>query len=231
MNKVSIVIPAFNEEERIVSTLAAIRTWVPKAECIVVDDGSEDQTAVLAEPYADQLVRLQHNHGKGFALQAGWEKARGDVLLLLDADLGESAMHAWRLLAPVTGNECDMAIAILPRPVRKTGFGLAKGLARCGIRALTGFQPQAPLSGQRAIRRDVIDAARQLDNGFGIEVGLTIDALRAGFCIREIPIPFMHRQTGNDWHGYRHRGREFIAVGRALGRKWQEGRVIPTWPG
>lgn len=230
MSKVSIVIPAFNEEQRIASTLSAIRTWGGDAECIVVDDGSRDQTAALAATTADQVISLPVNRGKGYALQTGWEAAAGDVLLLLDADLGESAQHAWQLLMPVTQAECDMAIAVLPRPPQKIGLGLAKGLASYGIRALTGFVPQAPLSGQRAVRREVLQAVKRLDAGFGIEVGLTIDALRAGYCVREVPVPFSHRQTGNDWRGYRHRGREFFAVGRALGRKWQEGLVISTWP-
>lgn len=230
MSKVSIVIPAFNEEERIAATLSAIRTWAEEAECIVVDDGSSDQTAAYAAGYADCVIRLPRNLGKGFALQTGWKKASGDVLLLLDADLGDSAVHAWQLLTPVTRKECDMAIAVLPQPARKTGLGLAKGLASCGIRALTGYRPVAPLSGQRAIRRDVLRAVKRLDHGFGIEVGLTIDAIRAGFRIREVPVPLTHRQTGNDWRGYQHRGREFVAIGRALSRKWQEGMVISEWP-
>ncbi|RNB81116.1 glycosyltransferase family 2 protein [Brevibacillus fluminis] len=229
MNKVSIVIPAYNEEQHIASTLAAIRTWAYDVECIVVDDGSRDKTAMLAALHADRVISLPDNRGKGFALQTGWEQAKGDVVLLLDADLEESAIQAGQLLAPVMGGECDMAIAVLPVPSQKIGLGLAKGLARYGIRTLTGFVPQAPLSGQRAVRKEVLQAMRRLDDGFGIEVGLTIDALRAGFRVQEVPIPFTHRQTGNDWHGYWHRGREFLAVGRALGRKWQETKVVSTW--
>jgi len=228
LKKVSVVIPAYNESAHIATTLRAVRRHVDCDELIVIDDGSTDGTAELAAVWADRLIRLGSNHGKGFALKTGWEQASGDILLFLDADLRESAAHAAQLLSPIFEDSCDMAIAILPGPVRKAGFGLAKGLARRGIQWMTGYIPNAPLSGQRAIKREVLQAVGHLDRGFGIEVGLTIDALRAGFRIREVPVAFAHRETGNDWHGVVHRGREFFAIGRTLGQKWKES-VTNRW--
>ncbi|NGQ94685.1 glycosyltransferase family 2 protein [Brevibacillus sp. SYP-B805] len=228
MKSVSVIIPAYNEAPHIAATLRAVRSHVPCDELIVVDDGSRDGTAEHAAVWADRLIRLDANRGKGFALQTGWRQANGAIILLLDGDLRESAAHAARLLAPVAADECDMAIAILPGPARRAGFGLAKGLARRGIQWMTGFMPSAPLSGQRAVKREVLAAAGQLDHGFGIEVGLTIDALRAGFRVMEVAVPFSHRETGNDWYGCLHRGREFFAIGRALGQKWKE-RETSRW--
>ncbi len=203
-------------------TLQAIRLRVPCHQLIVVDDGSLDDTAGLAQRWADEVIRWERRRGKGAALQAGWSKAEGDVVLLLDGDLRESAGLAAHLLRPVTSDMCDMAVARLPQPSRKAGFGLAKGLARRGIRLLTGFEATAPLSGQRAIRREVLSALGKLDDGFGIEVGLTVDALRAGYRVMEVPVAFTHRERGNDWQGVWHRGREFVAISRALGQKWRE---------
>lgn len=223
MKKVSIVIPAYNEADWIVPTLRAIRQSVPCDELIVVDDGSCDDTAKRAEAIADHVLRHRRNRGKGAALQTGWTASSGKIVVFLDADLRESAAEAYQLVTPVLAGDCDMAIARLPNPARKAGFGLAKGLARQGIRLLTGFHALAPLSGQRAVRREVLQAVRSLDAGFGVEVGLTIDALRAGFTVREIAVPFAHRLTGNDWRGMLHRGREFVAIGRALQKKWKEG--------
>jgi glycosyltransferase involved in cell wall biosynthesis len=222
---VSVVIPAYNEADSIVSTLQAVREHVICDELIVVDDGSTDGTGALADSWADLVIRLPRNQGKGAALQTGWRRAAGDIVLLLDGDLRESAGEANRLIAPVLSGVCDMAVAVLPAPARKAGVGLAKGLARHGIRLLTGYRAQAPLSGQRAIRRQVLERTGRLDKGFGIEVGLTIDALRAGYRVLEVPVAFSHRETGNDWAGYCHRGKEFWAIGRALGRKWWEGSV------
>lgn len=228
MKKVSVVIPAYNESVHICRTLRAVRRHVSCDELLVVDDGSTDGTAELALVWADRVIRLGCNHGKGFALQAGWEQATGEILLFLDADLCESAAYATQLLEPVFADQCDMAIAVLPGPVRKAGFGMAKGLARRGIQWMTGFIPKAPLSGQRAVKKEVLQAVGQLDHGFGIEVGLTIDALRAGYRINEVPVAFTHRETGNDWHGYIHRGKEFFAIGRTLGQKWKES-VTNRW--
>jgi glycosyltransferase involved in cell wall biosynthesis len=193
-------------------------------ELIVVDDGSHDDTAALAKKWADLVIQLPKNRGKGVALQTGWRHASGDVVMLLDGDLRESAREAAHLLTPVMDGKCDMAVAVLPPPRTKAGMGLAKGLAHHGIRLLTGFETRAPLSGQRAIRRELLDRLGRLDAGFGVEVGLTVDALRAGYRVLEIPVSFHHRETGNDWPGYCHRGKEFVAISRTLCQKWWEGR-------
>lgn len=224
MKKVSVVIPAYNEEQHIAHTLQAVRDHVPCDEIIVVDDGSVDQTAELAKQWADTLIQLPKNRGKGYALQTGWQRASGDLILLLDGDLRESAGYAKHLLDPLAAGDCEMSIAILPGPTHKVGLGLAKGMARRGIQLLTGFSPHAPLSGQRAIRRDVLERVGRLDRGFGVEVGLTVDVLRAGYRILEVPVPFSHRITSNDIGGYLHRGKEFVAIGRALCGKWLEER-------
>ena len=224
MKKVSVIIPAYNEADAIGDTLRAIRAGVPCDEVIVVDDGSTDGTADRACRWADRVIVSPRNLGKGAALKSGWSQASGEIVLLLDADLRESAREAVHLLAPVHEDKCDMAIAILPSPAKKAGLGLAKGLARNGIRLLTGYAARAPLSGQRAVRRQLLQRLQGVDGGFGVEVGMTVDALRAGYRVLEVPVPFSHRQTGNDWSGYRHRGREFAAIGRTLCRKWWEGQ-------
>lgn len=223
MKKVSVVIPAYNEVDAIGATLRAIRERFICQELIVVDDGSVDGTGELAKKWADLVVRFPVNRGKGTALQTGWQLAKGDVVMLLDGDLRESAAEAAHLLSPVLDDVCDMAVAVLPPPRTKAGMGLAKGLAHHGIRLLTGFETAAPLSGQRAIRREILQRMGKLDKGFGVEVGLTVDALRAGYRVKEIPVSFSHRETGNDWPGYCHRGKEFVAISRTLCRKWWEG--------
>lgn len=224
MKKVSVVVPAFNEEAAIASTLRAIRERTFCHELIVVDDGSKDKTAQVAKAWADTVISTPQNRGKGAALQTGWQHASGDVVMLLDGDLRESAGEAAHLLSPVIEGTCDMTVAVLPSPQKRIGLGLAKGLAHHGIRILTGFEARAPLSGQRAFRRELLQQVGRLDKGFGVEVGLTVDVLRAGYRVLEVPVPFMHRQTGNDWSGYCHRGKEFVAIGRTLCHKWWEGK-------
>lgn len=221
---ISIVIPAWNEEIRITETLSALQDLADtySAEIIVVDDGSRDATFQQAMRWKARVIRHPWNMGKGRAMETGWQASRGDILLFLDADLGTSAAFAWKLLDPVLAGEADMTIAVLPPAERKGGFGLVKGLASAGVRMLAGFDSRAPLSGQRAVRRQVLEQVGGFSRGFGIEVGLTIDAARKGFVIQELAVPFRHRESGRDWQGVVHRGRQLIHVGRTLLDKWRE---------
>lgn len=135
-------------------------------------------------------------------------------MLLLDADLEDSAVLAEALLAPVLSDEADMAIARFGGS-GPGGFGLARRLARWGIRVLAGLSVESPLSGQRAVHSYVLDRVRLAD-GWGIEVALTIDAVRLGFRVLEVPVPMSHRETGRTWKGFLHRSKQFVAVARAL---------------
>lgn len=219
--KITVIVPAYNEEERLAVTLNSIRGWNKSIELIVVDDGSKDRTAEIACDLADIVVCNDRNSGKGFSLWNGFSRASGDVILFLDADLGESAGQAGELLNPILYEEAHMTIACLPRAMKKGGFGLVLGLARFGIERLSGFRPSAPLSGQRAIRREVLESMNGLSEGFGIEVGLTIDAVQKGYKVIEVPVSFRHRETGRDLRGFIHRGKEFYWVGRTLLQKWR----------
>jgi glycosyltransferase involved in cell wall biosynthesis len=211
---VAVVIPAFNEEARIGGTVTAVRRLPLVRTVLVVDDGSQDNTALVARAAGARVVRHQHNCGKGQALRTGVKRIREDIVLLLDADLEESAGYAGALLAPVVAGAADMTIARFPRR-RPAGFGLVRGLATWGIYWLAGVCVESSLSGQRAMRRAVLERVRLVD-GWGIEVALTIDAVRQGFRVCEVPVPMRHRESGRTWRGFLHRGRQFAGVAAAL---------------
>ncbi|MFS8534733.1 MAG: glycosyltransferase family 2 protein [Limnochordales bacterium] len=216
---ISVIIPAYNEAGPLPATVAALRGLPEVDEIVVVDDGSTDETAAVAEGLGCRVVRLVRNRGKGKALTAGVRAAKGDVLVFLDADLGASAAEARRLLAPLLAGEADMVIGRFPEAQRPGGLGMVKALARAGVRWLGGLAVAAPLSGQRAIRRTVLEAVGDLAGGFGVEVGLTIDAARAGFRVMEVPVAMRHRETGRDVAGFLHRGRQLVHVAGALARR------------
>jgi len=227
---VSIVIPAWNEAERIGLTLGSLREMcaerqeVKWGDLVVVDDGSTDGTSDEASRRADRVIRNARNIGKGGSLDIGWRAVAGsDIIMFLDADLGNSARHAAQLLGPVLQGTADMTVARIAKTGKSGGFGLAKGLARNGIYRLSGLYTYAPLSGQRAIRTEVLRDISPLADGFGVEVGLTIDAVRKGYRVVEVDIPFRHRETGRDWQGFSHRRRQFFAIGATLLRKWRRG--------
>lgn len=228
---VSIIVPAWNEERRIGATLEALHRIRGDAaaplwtELIVVDDGSTDKTADEASRWATVVIEHTRRLGKGAALRSGLTRASGDVVLFADADLEHSAVHLAGLLQPVLNGEADMAIARFSAPAARGGFGIVKRLAGGGIFKLTGLRFEAPLSGQRAVRSQLLRHVGQLPEGFGIEVGLTIDAARLGYRICEVPLPLRHRETGKSLSGFWHRGSQLLAVGKTMLYRWM--RPVP----
>jgi glycosyltransferase involved in cell wall biosynthesis len=222
---VTVLIPAFNEAGRVGETVRAVSkalAEIPgvRAEVRVIDDGSTDATAAEAETAGARVLRLPRNRGKGGALRAGLEAAAGETLLFLDADLRDTAREAFLLLAPVLEGAADMTVATFPRvPGRKGGFGLVLRLARWGLRRAGGAPMQAPLSGQRALTRAAWERIGRLDPGFGLEMGLNLDAACLGLRVLEVPTQMAHRETGRDWAGFCHRGRQFRDVALALLRR------------
>ncbi|MEW6573072.1 MAG: glycosyltransferase family 2 protein [Bacillota bacterium] len=224
MKKVSVIIPAYNEAARITDTVSAVRMIPEVTEVIVIDDASTDETGHLATAAGARVIRLPRNSGKGAALNKGVQAAAGDIIVLLDADLGESAQEARNLILPVINGEVDMAVARLPSPKTKGGFGLVRGLASRGIRFFTGLEMKAPLSGQRAMSRETLSAVTPFADGYGVEVALTIRAVRRGYRVAEIPLSMRHRETGRNVSGFLHRGRQFRDVLITLGRCYFEHR-------
>ncbi|HEY8415955.1 MAG TPA: glycosyltransferase family 2 protein [Thermaerobacter sp.] len=219
---VAAVVPAFNEAPRVAATVRALLGCRAVDEVWVVDDGSEDDTAGMAAAAGARVLRLPGRSGKGRALLAGARCARAGVLLFADADLGPSAAGLARLVEPVRDGQADMAIAAPPPRPGRNGLGVAVGLARWGIRRLTGRRLSAPLSGQRALSRRVLAALdesfRPAPAGWGIEVALTVAALRAGLKVVEVPVAIHHRVTGLDWRGFRHRGAQLKDIAVTLAR-------------
>lgn len=217
---VSVVFPAHNEADTIAASVKAAWALPGVVQVIVVDDGSSDDTATLARAGGAEVVSLSANVGKAQALRLGVEAACADVVLTLDADLGESVGEASRLLAAVHSGAADLAIATFPKQAHRGGFGLVVGLARWGIRHLTGRQMQAPLSGQRACRRQALSELGDLGRGWQVEVRMTIQALRRGLTVVEVETQMSHRPTGRRLRDFWHRGGQFVGVVQALWNCW-----------
>jgi glycosyltransferase involved in cell wall biosynthesis len=222
-DRIVAVVPAHDRADSIAATVLAVKRFV--AEVIVVDDGSSDDTASRAEAAGATVLRLPHNRGKGGAVTAGVESAPdADIYLLVDADTGDSAAATAALLRRVVDGEVDMAIGVLPAPRRSGGFGVIKRLAAAGIRRYSGFEARAPLSGQRAVRGDLLRSVLPLAPRFGLETALTIDAVRAGARVGEFDVLMGHRPTGRSLAGFRHRARQGADIAGAL---WSRRRGHP----
>lgn len=221
MKTIWAVIPAYNEAERISQTIRAVQT-VPEIEKImVVNDGSTDTTADEVRKTGVYLVDLPRNVGKGGAMNRAAAELDADIILFLDGDLGDSASQAGTILKPVLEGAADLAVASFPPPRRKGGFGLVKKTAAWAIRRAGNLQSTAPLSGQRAMTREVLQAVLPFDRSYGVELGMTIRALRQGFRVVEVPTAMSHKETGRDFQGFKHRGRQLWDVLKVVVREWR----------
>jgi hypothetical protein len=232
---VFVIVAAYDEADRIAATLAALALAFPGAPLWVADDGSRDATAATAEAAGARVVRSERMIGKGgavtLAAQAalrdlaressrsdpGPTSSRGEggsgsgepIVVLCDGDLGESAERLGPLVDSVHRGEADLAVAVFARRVGG-GLGVAVGFARWAIRRRCGLVLSAPISGQRAMRASLLAQVLPLAPGFGMEIGMTIDAARAGGRVEEVQLDLSHRATGRTLGGFAHRGRQLI---------------------
>jgi glycosyltransferase involved in cell wall biosynthesis len=218
-SETAVIVTAFNEADRLPATLAALAAAFPGARIVVADDGSRDGSAAVAAAHGAEVVRSERNVGKGGAATLAAQRllplAREDaVILLCDGDLAASADALKLLVEEVRTGRADLAVAAFATRVGG-GFGWALGFARWAIRRRCGYEASAPISGQRALRAELLPAVVPFAPRFGMEIGMTIDAVRAGYRVGEVELPLAHRATGRTLRGFAHRGRQlrdFVAV-------------------
>lgn len=215
------IVAARNEADRIGDTLDSLRDAIPGVKLIVADDASEDGTAEVAMVHGAEVISRGKPHGKGANMTAaahaamplagaaasGSREGAGPVFLLCDGDLGSCAGELRRLTDAVAEGECELAVATFARRVGG-GFGVALRFAHWAIRRLCGADTTAPISGQRALSSDAFRQVVPFAHGYGMEIGITVDAVRAGYRLREYELDLEHRATGRTLRGFLHRGRQ-----------------------
>ena len=173
--KISAIVPAYNEEERIEKVIQPLQATDIIDEIIIIDDGSEDKTADVAGNYDVRVIRLGYNQGKSEAVKKGLMDCNAEIILLLDADLiGLTSDHIIDLLKPLIYEDFDMTI----------------GIFNDGRFITDLAQKISPnLSGQRAITRVLADKLVDLDTkGYGIELALSNMAKKEHLKIKRVII-------------------------------------------
>ena len=208
----AVIVAARNEADRIGETLSVLAEALPAAGLWVADDASSDGTAEVAMAAGAQVVSRGRPHGKGANVAAAAQAALSGepsprLILLCDGDLGASAAQLTRLVDAVERGECDLAVAAFGRRLGG-GFGIALGFARWTIRRLCGLETEAPISGQRAMGVELLRATLPFAHGYGMEIGITVDAVRGGYTVREYELDLSHRVTGRSIAGFAHRARQ-----------------------
>ncbi|MGB9791114.1 MAG: PIG-L family deacetylase [Thermacetogeniaceae bacterium] len=207
---VSAVVPAYNEALTVGRIIEVLKKVPLVDEIIVVDDGSKDGTAEVAERHGATVIRLPANRGKGAAMTAGARRAKGDVLLFLDADLqGLTPQHVVDLLEPVLKDEADMTVGVFQNGRRFTDYA----------------QLLAPsISGQRAIRKDLFLDAGVGRSRFEVEVILTRFAREKGLRVKKVPLPNMTHLVKEEKRGIVRGAVERMGMYRdILGYFWKAG--------
>jgi dolichyl-phosphate beta-glucosyltransferase len=209
----SIIVPAYNEADRLGNSLGTIVTYLrdnfPDAELIVVDDGSSDKTAQIARQRLDEggrlrtsLISYKSNLGKGRAVRLGLLAARGDIALFSDADLSTPISEAPKLIDPIENGECDVAFGSraldrdligVRQPWRREQGGRVFNLV---VRLATGLPFWDTQCGFKAFRmsvcRPLLEAATV--DRFGFDVELLYLAYKAGLRLKEIPVRWDHNE-------------------------------------
>ena len=188
--KLAVVIPAYNEGERLRGVLDVLQRCAFLDEIIVVSDGSTDNTCAVARSY-DRVTAFQlpHNTGKGGAMVAGARRATTEFIAFLDADLlGMTPAHVEALVAPVLSGEADMTIGIFKGGRPRTDWA----------------QVIAPfISGQRVLRReDFLSIPGLEDTRYGVELAVTRSARSKGLSIRTVTLMGMTHPMKEEKIGY-----------------------------
>jgi len=204
MQTLSIIIPAYNEEdgiadivERVLNIRPALAQSGAELELIVVDDGSRDSTVEIASRYPDvHLVRHRTNHGYGAALKTGFAQARGTWLGFLDADGTYPPEHFPALLAAGREQGADLVIGSrMSGSESQMPFSRRVGnLFFATLVSLVGNQRISDsASGMRLIRREVLARLYPLPDGLNFTPVMSTRAIHEGLEMIEVPIPYAER--------------------------------------
>jgi glycosyltransferase involved in cell wall biosynthesis len=203
---VSVIIPVFNEEATVGDIVNRTKKTLEKLgatyEVLVVDDGSDDRSANIAQEQKAQVLRDKHQ-GKGFALRSGFRQAKGELVVTLDADGSHKPEEIPLVLRYLTEDRADFVIGSrfanseanktkIPK-INRTGNRLFNNLTGY----LTGMKISDTQSGFRAIRASLIKKMKLTSHGYEVESEMLVKALRIGARVKETPISFDQRTMGN----------------------------------
>jgi glycosyltransferase involved in cell wall biosynthesis len=195
---VSVVIPALNEAESIAAVVREM-PWDLVHECIVVDNGSTDATASVAEAAGARVIH-QPQRGYGRACATGAAAANSEILVFMDGDGSDVPSDMRRLLEPIDAGECDFVIGSRMRGTREPGSMLisqifAGWLAGVLLRSLyrVKYTDMGPF---RAITRGALTRLKMQEETYGWNLEMQMRAAQCGLRIREIPVNYRNRTGG-----------------------------------
>lgn len=201
---ISVVIPVFNEELTIGNVIERLSLVMQKYgfkyEIIVVDDFSTDRSLAFSKKLDAKVYSLKTHMGKGYALRAGFAKAKGEIITTIDSDGSHRPEELPRLLTPILQNKSDLVIG--SRYLSKTPVA-ARRLNAAGVqlfnflvKLLTRTNVSDSQSGYRVMKNNVLQNMHLRSSGYEIESEMLVKTARHGFMVKEVPISFEQRTYG-----------------------------------
>ncbi len=202
--QLSVVVPMYNEEHTVGNVIDRLKTVLDnigfRYEIIVVDDCSRDKSVEVALRRGVKVVGLTQHKGKGFALRAGFAKAKGEIIATIDSDGSHLPEEFPLLLLPVVQNKADLIIGCrfngdqtsATRRINQAGNRLFNSLIRILVRnPICDSQ-----SGYRVMTSKVLRSMKLRSSEYEIESEMLVKTARKNFRIREVPITFEQRTYG-----------------------------------
>ena len=198
--KISLVVPAYNEELAIKKVVNEALEYVD--EIIVVDDGSKDNTSkIVKDTFSDnpkvKLIKHSVNQGKAHALRTGVSNATGDIVVFTDADDTYPACHIPELAAEIQRSNADVVIGsrFMPRPPKHMSFSHIMGnkLFSGLVSYISSAEITDSQSGMRAFKREIFPEIDVKARSLEYEPKATARAAKLGYKIKEIPIGYRAR--------------------------------------
>ncbi|HSO25926.1 MAG TPA: glycosyltransferase, partial [Methanobacteriaceae archaeon] len=192
--RVSVVIPAYNEEKNVAHVVKTALSCKYVQEVLVVDDGSTDNTYEKAKVAGASIIRHTTNQGKGAALKTGFKHSNGDIVAFIDGDLENlTTKQVENMIRPILDGKADITKTKFKREAGRVTELTAKPL-------LNFFFPEVkfdqPLSGQFAAKRTALNKIR-FEEDYGVDVGIVLDADVKGLHIKEVDIGHIKHQMSN----------------------------------
>src|SRR6266403_342674 len=196
----TILMPCLNEERQVALVVAEYRAALPRAEVLVVDNGSEDGTAAAARAAGAALI-TEKRRGKARAVATALAAIDTDLVLMVDGDGSYPAEGARFLVEEYLREPVDMITGIrsaqnatqIFRPMHQWGMSVFAAV----LNFVFHFEPLDLFSGLRLFSRRFYQHVPVLSRGFELEIELTIQAVDKGFSMTEIPVPFRGRTDGS----------------------------------
>jgi glycosyltransferase involved in cell wall biosynthesis len=199
----SVIVPMLNEEHTVGDVIQRLKNVLQKTgfkyEIIVVDDGSKDTSPEIARKQGATVYRLKQHRGKGYALRAGFAKAKGDIIATIDSDGSHRPEELPLLLKPVLQRQVDLAIGsrfstATSATSRRNQAG--NRLFNALIQMLTRSPISDSQSGYRVLTCQVLRSMNLKSDEYEIESEMLVKTVRNGFRIKEVPISFEQRTYG-----------------------------------